>query len=86
MSVTDDHVHFHSAVGSGFSVGDATVPGMETLLDDDHAQHPGDGFEAIPDDAARPREVTIRPRYADDTTDAWVSAAIGDVVSLPDSR
>ena len=59
---------------------------MERLLDENHERHPSDEFEALPDDAVRPREVTIRPRYADDATDAWVSAAIEDTVSLPDSR
>lgn len=58
---------------------------MERLLNEERERHPSDEFEALPDDAVRPREVTIRPRYADDDTDAWVSAAIEDVVSLPDS-
>lgn len=48
--------------------------------------HPGVAFEALPDDAARPTEVTIRPRYADATTATWVSARIEDTVSLRDSR
>lgn len=48
--------------------------------------HPGADFEALPDDAVRPTEVTIRPRYADDVTTAWVSARLGDTVSLADRR
>jgi hypothetical protein len=45
--------------------------------------HPGDEYEALPDDAIRPEEITIRPRY-EGTTAAWVSAPIGDTVSLLD--
>lgn len=48
--------------------------------------HPGAGYEALPDDAARPTEVTIRPRYAEDASTAWVSARIEDTRSLVDSR
>lgn len=58
---------------------------MEALLNQERERHPCDEFEALPDDAVRPREVTIRPRYADDSTAAWVAAAIEDTVSLQDS-
>lgn len=83
--MTEDHVHFHSASGSGFSAKTRQDADMGTILHWEHARHPSDEYEALPDDAARPTEVTIRPRY-EETTTVWVSAAIDDVVSLADHR
>lgn len=59
---------------------------MGSILDWTRDRHPGEEYEALPDDADRPSELTIRPRYAEDTTTAWVSASIEDVVTLEDSR
>lgn len=59
---------------------------MGSILDWQRDRHPGEEYEALPDDATRPTEVTIRPRYAEDTTTAWVSADIEDTVSLKDAR
>lgn len=82
----DDHIHFHSASGSPFSGIPTEEGGMGIILQAGRERHPSDAFEALPDDATRPTEVTIRPRYDDDKTTAWVSADIEDVVSLMDSR
>lgn len=82
----DEYFHFHSASGSRFSVAGAEDSRMGTILDWERDRHPSEEYEALPDNAVRPTEVTIRPRYADDTTTAWVSAGIEDVVSLQDSR
>jgi len=59
---------------------------MGSILDWSRDRHPAEEYEALPDDADRPSELTIRPRYDDDTTTAWVSASVEDVVSLEDTR
>lgn len=59
---------------------------LASMMESVRRPHPGDEYEALPDDASRPSEVTIRPRYADDTTTAWVSASVEDVISLQDAR